>query len=476
MMAAPVPNENAAKETAMGHTSARKPAREGPGSFSERLGLFYSAPLGAVPLLVIAALSLAQTVLVTRALGPLAVLAYVVIGIVGLRYGLNLLLKFSQGRFDLGAVVVQEERSPYTVYKVIGAVLLVGVEAALLSLAMPPLAWVFGVLVMVCLPAIVMLTCVTDSMASGLHVGKWLCTMAVAGGSYGWLLAMSFLVFVGSGALGGFLQGFIGGGFVARLGQALVSNYALFVVCCMMGYVLFEKAERFDIETHEQQRARLLPGAAAAAAQVASVQDLLSQGDVEAALELAAEEARVAIGDARVQERYFKLLQMQAGAKGEGQGDDPRLLPQATRWLKACAGSRRADDCARLVTQWWTRHPAMLDDAPQAFLDAARLAAQGGAAQEALQMLQHFRQVQRGSMLMPAAVLLEAEILFSRLREPLQARERLQELLRLFPQSQPQVNEATAMLKVIEAAQQRPVAAGTAGAAAPGRREEQADR
>jgi hypothetical protein len=273
--------------------------------------------------------------------------------------------------------------------------------------------------------------------------------VSVIGGGYAWLLAMSFLVTMGSGVLADTLQGLMGKGFVARLGTSLISNYALFVVFCMMGYVLFEKAEHFDIETQAARRARLAPGQTGTRSSRDSAQELLSRGDVEGALELAAEEARLSMNDARAQERYFKLLQMRGG-------DEPRLQQQAMRWLIACAAAKRADDCARLVRQWWVPNPAMLDDNPQVLLDVARLAGQGGAPQEALLMLQHFQKTQRGSMLMPQAVLLEADVLFSRLREPQLAKARLQELVRVFPNSQAQIQEATAMLNVIEAVEKRP--------------------
>lgn len=441
----------------MGRSTGGRDGQAGPKPFSEQLGLFYAAPLSLVPLLVIASLALARAFFAPSQWGFLAVPVGLVTYVVGLRYALHLLRRFSQGYFDLGAVVAEEERNPYTVYKVMGALFVIGLVLILLAGAMPPLAWVFfpGLFV-VCSPLVVMLITLHDRFEAGLNVGKWLHMVAVIGGSYGWLLAMSFLVTMGSGVLADTLQGLLGRGFVARLGTGLVSNYALFVVFCMMGYVLFEKAEHFDIETQAARRARLVPGQAGGQASRDSAQELLSRGDVEGALELAAEEARLGVNDARAQERYFKLLQMRGG-------DEPKLQLQAQRWLLACAGSKRADDCARLVRQWWVPHPTMLDDHPQALLDVARLAGQGGAPQEALLMLQHFQKTQRGSMLMPQAVLLEADVLFSRLREPQLAKARLQELLRLFPNSQAQIQEATAMLNVIEAVEKRPAPGGSPG-------------
>lgn len=432
--------------------------REGAKPFSEQLGLFYAAPLSLIPLLVIFSLAFARAFFVAPQWGLLAGPASLVIYVVGLRYALKLLRRFSQGHFDLGAVVADEEHNPYTVYKVIGALFVTGLVLALLAGAMPPLAWVFfpGLFV-VCSPLVVMLITLHDRLEAGLNVGKWLHMVSVIGGSYGWLLAMSFLVTMGSGVVADTLQGLLGKGFVARLGTSLISHYAMFVVFCMMGYVLFEKADHFDIETQAARRARLVPGQARGPASRESAQDLLSRGDVEGALELAAEEARLGVNDARAQERYFKLLQMRGG-------DEPKLQWQALRWLLACAGSNRADDCARLVRQWWVPHPTLLDEHPQALLDAARLAGQGGAPQEALLMLRHFQKTQRGSMLMPQAVLLEADVLFSRLREPQLAKARLQELVRVYPNSQAQIQEATAMLNVIEAVEKRPAPGAPPGA------------
>lgn len=435
----------------MGRSTGAKDDHAGPKPFSEQLGLFYAAPLSLVPLLVIASLALTRALFATPQWGLLAPLVDLITYVVGLRYALHLLLRFSQGYFDLDAMIADEERNPYTVYKVMGALFVIGTVLALLARAMPPLAWVFfPVIFVVCAPLVVMLTTLHDHFGAGLNVTKWLHMMAVIGGSYGWLLAMSFLVTMGSGVLADTLQNLLGSGFVARLGTELVSSYALFVVFCMMGYVLFEKAHQFDIETQAARRARLVPGQAGGRASRDSAQELLSRGDVEGALELAAEEARLSVNDARVQERYFKLLRM----RGD---DEPKLQPQALRWLLACAGSKRADDCARLVRQWWVPHPTMLDDHPQALLNVARLAAQGGAPQDALLMLRHFQKTQRGSMLMPQALLMEADVLFSRLREPQLAKARLLELVRVFPNSQTQIQEATAMLNVIEAVEKRPV-------------------
>lgn len=424
-------------------------ARNRPQPFSERLGLFYAAPLSGIPLLAIFGLAFAQTFLGPATLGVIGGLLQLVFSVVALRVGLNMLLRFSQGSFDLGAFFADEDRNPYTVYKLIAAQVVVTVGFVVLAGLFHRLAWLFVVLMVVSLPLVIMLITVHDSFFAGIHVGRWFHMASVIGGSYFWLLAMTFLVLMGSGMMGSMLQSLLGRGWIAHFAVAVLSNYAMFVVFCMMGYVLYEKADRFGIETRAARIERLSPGRAKPASQ----EDLLAQGDVQGAIDIAAEDARLSFNDPRIQERYFKLLQMR--------GDEPaRLLPQATRWLKACASSKRTDDCARLVKQWWVPHPTMLDDNPEALLDVAKLAAQGGAAQEALQMAQHFQKTQRGSMAMPSAFVLEAEILFSHLRDAARAKERLLEMIRVYPNSASQIQEAQALLKTIDALDQQP-GAGT---------------
>jgi len=419
-------------------------ARGQPQAFSERLGFFYAAPLSAIPLLAIFGLALGQTFLGPATFGLIGVLLLLVLSMVSLRVGLNMLLRFSQGSFDLGAFVADEDRNPYTVYKVMAALAVVALGFGILGVALPRLAWAFAVLMVVCLPLVVMLIAVHDSFLAGINVARWFHMASVIGSSYFWLLAMMFLVLMGSGAMQGALHSMLGKGWIAHLVVAVISNYAMFVVFCMMGYVLYEKADRLGIETRAARAERLVPGRTRV-----SQDDLLAQGDVEGAIGVAAEDARLSTNDARVQERYFKLLQTR--------GDEPsRLLPQAARWLRACASSKRYDDCARLVKQWWVPNPTMLDDTPETLLVIAKLAAQGGAVQEALLLVQHFQKTQRGSMEMPGAIVLEAEILFRHLQEPALAKAKLLDMIRLYTSAAAQIQEANAMLKTIEALEERP--------------------
>lgn len=410
-----------------------------PQPFAERLGFFYAAPLSAIPLLAIFGLALGKTFFGPATFGLIGVVMLVVLSVVSLRVGLNMLLRFSQGNFDLGAFVAEEGRNPYTVYKVMAALAVVTLGFGLLAAMLPRLAWVFVVLMVVCLPLVVMLITVHDSFSAGINVARWFHMASVIGGSYFWLLAMMFLVLMGSGAMEGALHSMLGNGWATRFVVAVLSNYAMFVVFCMMGYVLYEKADHFGIETRAARIERLTPSR-----KRASQDDLLAQGDVEGAIDAAAEDARLSTNDARVQERYFKLLQMR--------GDEPsRLVRQAARWLRACAISQRHDDCARLVKQWWVANPTMLDETPEALLATARLAAQGGAVQEALLLVQHFQKTQRGSMEMPAAIVLEAEILFTHLHEPARAKEKLLGMVSLYTGATAQIQVASALLKEIEA-------------------------
>lgn len=418
-------------------------ARGRPQPFSERLGLFYAAPLSAIPLLAIFGLALGKTFLGPATFGLIGVVMLLVLSVVSLRVGLNMLLRFSQGSFDLDAFVADEYRNPYTVYKVMAALAVVTLGFGMLAATLPRLAWVFVVLMVVCLPLVVMLITVHDSFIAGINVARWFHMASVIGGSYFWLLAMMFLVLMGSGVMEGALHSMLGNGWTTHLVVAVVSNYAMFVVFCMMGYVLYEKADHFGIETRAARVDRLIPSR-----KRVSQDDLLAQGDVEGAIEVAAEDARLSTNDARVQERYFKLLQMR--------GDEPsRLVPQAARWLRACASGKRYDDCARLVKQWWVPNPTMLDDTPEALLVIAKLAAQGSAVQEALLLVQHFQKTQRGSMEMPAAIVLEAEILFTHLHEPALAKAKLLDMIRLYTGAVAQIQEANAMLKMIEALEER---------------------
>lgn len=413
-----------------------------PPAFSERLGLFYAAPLSAIPLLAIFGLALGQTFLGPTHLGLLGVVLLLVLSVVSLRVGLNMLLRFSQGSFDLGAFIADEDRNPYTVYKVLAALMVVTTGFSALAAALPQLAWVFMVLLVMYVPLVVMLITVHDSFLAGLNVAWWLRMARAIGGNYFWLLAMMFLVLMGSEMMEGAVHSVLGQSQMAHLAVAVISNYAMFVVFCMMGYVLYEKADQLGIKTRAAPISRLDPSRNSRSHQ----DTLLAQGDVEGAIEMAAEEARLSINDARAQERYFKLLQTR--------GDDPaRLLRQAARWLRACASSKRYDDCVRLIKQWWVPNPNMLDDTPEVLLTLAKLMAQAGATQEALQLVLHVQKTQRGSMIVPTAIVLEAEILFTHLRQPALAKERLLEMLRRHTGATAQIQEANALLKMIDLAQ-----------------------
>lgn len=433
--------------------NARAPRQKKP--FTLQLGLFYRAPLSGMPLLVAVAGALADAWLASGAIGAIDRLLMVVVTGVELRYALSLLRRFSLGYFDLSAHVAEEDEHPYTVYKVLFGLFVMSVIGGLLSMAMPALGWVFMVLMVVVTPALVMRTTAHNSLGAGLSVPGWREVIGVMRGGYGWLLGMCLLVLLGSGLTAEGLARLGGGGLLSQAITAAVSYYALFVAFCMMGYGLFEHSERLGIETRYEQAERWSPRGRSSPTASDSAQELLAQGDVEAAFEVAREEARVAPEDAKVQERYFKLLQMR--------GDNDKLLVQAARWLKACADAQRTQDTAALVERWWMQEQTMLDDWPESFLRAARLASKAGLVQEPLRMAGHFRKVYVGSMLMPQMLLFEAEHRLSRLRDAAGAKATLLDLMQRYTRHDDEVAQARVMLNVIEAVERGPAGAAPAG-------------
>lgn len=416
--------------------------------FAQQLGLFYRAPLSAISIFVAAAGGVADAWLAAGDVGPIDMFLMLAVAVAELRYALGLLRRFSLGYFDLSTHLAEMDSHPYTVYKALIGLFALGIGASLVRALMPPLGWAIMVAAVSIAPALVMRTTAYNSLLAGLSVPGWLQLIGVMKSGYAWLLGMCLLVLFGSGLTAAGLAWLGGGGLMSDALASTVSNYALFVAFCMMGYALFEHSDRLGIETRYEQGERLGLRPRDRAPAQATVQDLLSQGEVAAALEVAREDARLAPSDPKSQERYFKLLELR--------GSDEKLPLQAGRWLKACADAQRTHDSATLVEKWWTRHPDMLDEWPQSFLRAAQLASKAGLLQEPLQMVGYFRKIHSGSMLMSQALLLEAEHRLSRLQDPAGAKATLLDLMQRFPKSDEAVVKAQSMLNVMEAVARGP--------------------
>ncbi|WP_411884925.1 tetratricopeptide repeat protein [Polaromonas sp. YR568] len=211
--------------------------------------------------------------------------------------------------------------------------------------------------------------------------------------------------------------------------------YFGWVMASLLGYVMYQHHEGLDID--------LLPGAGADEApperrspeQIARqetdalVAELVTEGDIPAALTIAYEDQRLRPNDVAALRRYHRVLLMDADKT-------PTLLEHAKRLIALLLQQELGAEAVKAWQDCRAREPAfVIEDAGQT-LALARAAWRAGDAQAALAMLRSFDKRFRGHAAIPQAYELIARVLTQGMHRADMARPVLAVLEERYPDSE----------------------------------------
>jgi hypothetical protein len=311
----------------------------------------------------------------------------------------------------------------------------------------PALAFVFGVLMMLAMPAIMMILALDEGMARALNPVAWLLIGARIGRAY--------FVLVGFFCAALFVQSFVAAwlaqllpGFLATPLAFVVINYLMIANFHLIGSVIHDHRDSLGYSGHLQLHDA--PKADAARAIIDSARHAAAAGDARGATELLREEIKAHPQMLALHDEYRHWLQ-QLDAKAEltqhGRAYIPLLLAQDR--------DRRAVEVAR---ECQLLDPAFALDKAEDVTRLANDVADAGHAQLALSLLAGFHKRFRNHADIGRNYLLASKLLAEKMNKEMQARAMLNQIKLTLPNDPiiPQVDAYIAYLDKLAATPAKP--------------------
>jgi tetratricopeptide (TPR) repeat protein len=401
----------------------------------------------------------------------LTLLALFALLVIGARYGFKIIERSAKGYLRPSDYPLSDEDlvNTYLPYKFVAINIVFGLAAGILGTLLGAgefilmALWLFFFVVV--LPAATMRLVVTGSLRGALNpaelfsvvrrIGKPYAALAVfiffadLSRSYGMvaLAVMGGLGATGIGMLGGLRAGL---GFGSVLLLFVISAgfwYFTYMICAMIGYAMYQYADKLDISVVGPGERSLRSTATARTIDIkartrdALVGQLVSAGDIKEAIALISDDLRERPNDLSLHGKLHKLIL----AEGSSLRIDDHtekyltLLVKSQNWREALelyeqAVARRAD---------WT--PRTIDN----IVPLAQAALRSGKAQLAGALIKGFDKKYPNHADIPRAYLVGAQIMAEHAGKPAEARRILEHLLAKYPNAETGV-EAGRYLQVLD--------------------------
>jgi len=216
-----------------------------------------------------------------------------------------------------------------------------------------------------------------------------------------------------------------------------VTMYFTLIMFNLMGYVVYQFHHLLGVQVSSTAQANGKP--------VGESHDLIGQliaeGQITEALDLAYEAQRTAPDEIATNSRYHKLLAL------AGQND--RLFSHSKRYLTLLLQKNRGDDALDLFRSMQQRDAAYTPEQPAQLLRLAEAARHRREYPQALDLIRGFDKRFPNHADIPSVYLLGARILCENLRNDASARQILRALLKRYP-DHPAGVEARQLLTVID--------------------------
>ncbi len=443
--------------------------------FWQRIPKFFTLPLDKAVLMRIGGLALASVLGLSLAfLGAFGVIltlvAVLAVLVVGARYGFKIIERSSKGFLVPSDYPLSDDDlvGPYLPYKFVAMNFALGLLFGLLTLLtgrnefFSLLFW-FAIFVVV-VPAATMRLVITGSLRGALNPVEIVALIRRMGKPYAALAAFVFcadlcrtygiaglalaggLGAVALGAVGGPKAGLGFGGILLLFVMSAAFWYFTYVICALIGYAMYQYAEKLDISVVGPGEQSLRSTATARTVDVkartrdALIGQMVSAGEIREAIELLSEDLKERPNDLSLHARYHRLLLAEGSTLRIEDHTDKyvNLLVKSQNWREALelyeeAIGRRAD--------WAPRDVATIVPLAQAALRA-------GKAREAGLLIRGFDKKYPRHADIPRAYLVGAQIMAEHANKPDEARRILEHLVKHYA-GDPVATEAGRYLEVM---------------------------
>ena len=310
---------------------------------------------------------------------------------------------------------------------------------------------VFGIVLIysvLSIPASVMILSITRSFRAGINPFVAVGMMRTIGMPYLGLCAFLFLLLASQQALQMALVRRIPVWLILPV-MNFVGMYFTLIMFNLMGYVVYQ--------FHHLLGVQLSPAAQLRGGQPAESSDLIGQliaeGQINEALDLAYEAQRTAPDEIAPNSRYHKLLALA--------GKNDTLLTHSKRYLTLLLQKMRGDEALNLFQSMQQRDSAYTPELPGQLLELAQVARKRREYPQSLDLIRGFDKRFPNHADIPAVYLFGARVLCENLHNDASARKILRALIKRFP-DHPAGIEARQLLTVIDKLAATPVASPTA--------------
>ena len=407
--------------------------------FWQRLPLFFRYPLHFEPLAYMLVLALATLLAFIVPLPSPFDLLVVLFGVwlAFIRYAYKTLDQTAQGLLTPDQHQLHEDKEranlPYKQFAIFMVV------AFVLGFAAQAGGLVFGAVLIfsvLSLPASIMILAITRSFRAGLNPLVAVGMMRTIGMPYLGLCAFLFLLSASEQALQMILMPRLPG-WMLLPAMNFVTMYFTLIMFNLMGYVVYQFHHLLGVQVSSTAQANGKP--------VGESHDLIGQliaeGQITEALDLAYEAQRTAPDEIATNSRYHKLLAL------AGQND--RLFSHSKRYLTLLLQKNRGDDALDLFRSMQQRDAAYAPEQPAQLLRLAEAARHRREYPQALDLIRGFDKRFPNHADIPSVYLLGARILCENLHNDASARQILRALLKRYP-DHPAGVEARQLLTVID--------------------------
>ena len=443
--------------------------------FWQRIRKFFTLPLDKAVLMRIGGLAVAMVIgLAFAFLGAfgilLALVAVLAVLVMGARYGFKIIERSSKGFLIPSDYPLSDDDlvGPYLPYKFVAMNFVLGLVFGLLTMLtgrnefFALLFW-FAIFVVV-IPAATMRLVMTGSLRSALNPVEIVGIVKRIGKPYAALAAFVFCAdlcrtygiaaLAAAGGLGAVALGSLGGpkvglGFGGILLLFVMSAgfwYFTYVICALIGYAMYQYAEKLDISVVGPGEQSLRSTATSHTVDVkartrdALIGQMVSAGEIKEAIELLSEDLRDRPSDLSLHGRYHRLLLAEGSTVRIEDHTDKymTLLVKSQNWREALdlydeAISRRADWAPRDVSN---------------IVPLAQAALRAGKPREAGLLIRGFDKKYPQHADIPRAYLVGAQIMAEYANKPDDARRILEHLVKRHA-SDPAAAEAGRYLEVM---------------------------
>lgn len=465
--------------------TAYDPAASGPiEPFWQRIQKFFTLPLDRAVLMRVGGLALGSVIAFAFVfLGGfgfgLAVIGLIAVLVVGARYGFKIIERSSKGFLVPADYPLSDEDlvSPYLPYKFVAMNFVFGLLFGLLTLVtggsefFALLSWFL--LFVVVIPAATMRLVITGSLRAALNPAELIGLVQRIGKPYAALAGFVFcadlcrtygmaaLAAAGGigggalGALGGAKTGIGFGGIALVFFMAVGFWYFTYVICALIGYAMYQYADKLEITVVGPGDQSLRSKATARTVDIkartrdALIGQMVAAGEIREAIELLSEDLRDRPNDLSLHARFHRLV--------VAEGSTPRIEDHTEKYMTLLVRSQNWREALDLYEEAVARRADWSPREVGNVVPLAQAALRSGKPKEAGLLIRGFDKRHPNHPDIPRAYLVGAQLMAEYANKPDEARRILNHLVKHYA-GDPVAAESSRYLEVMRRMEQPPAA------------------